>query len=705
MREDVSADHSVPGGRAPRVSVVLPAREADPALLGLALRSILDQDMTDLEVLLVEAGPVALAARVVLELGDDRVVHVHLPGARSLGEQLNEGLRRARADLVARMDADDVSHATRLGTQVRFLADHPDVDVVGCQLRIIDEAGAPCGRRTYPTSHEAILAAMPRYNPIAHPAAVLRRDVVLAHGGYAEDDAPAQDYDLWSRLAHAGRRFANLPEALLDYRVHPGSVKARHLRRTLHATLDIKRRHWLADMSWSARLRLAVERAALVAPPALVLAAFRLVEHSLPGIDRDVRREIGHSTVLLAGSLAAALMGFAYVAHAVTRLGPALAAEFEAAVFVIMSLTALLHPVDSVVARAVTQLRARGDGAGVAGLRAHVLRRVVAAVVVSTLLAAPAAAWAAGPLGLGTGASLALAMGTAGLLVVVGVDRGVLRGQHRFGAYAAGMVAEAALRVCVGVALLARWRSAPVAVSAHAASAAAALVVTAWQVRGLRRVPPGPGRPEVSLLRFGAPMLVLAAADAAYTAVDPLFVKACFPDAEAGLYGAVALLTRTLGVLVTPFVVLLLPLLASRLAEGKGAGPALLRVVAYFTVLSAPPVLLFALWPGEILASLYDARFAPGAPLVLPHALGLLAGYLAMLLGQAFAAVGRFSFLWIHVLGVVVEASALAAWARDLQAVVQVVVVTKVAVLAALAVTWLASARGPRRGAAGRAVA
>src|ERR1700722_4799227 len=207
----------------PLVSVLLPVWNADAGFLRQAVTSLLAQTLSAIEVIVVEDPSPRCAGELLQSLRDPRIRHLRNTERTSFADQLNRGLAAARAPYVARMDADDVAEPERLRTQLQLLSRHPDVGVLGTQLRIIDEAERPLGYRAYPTDHGDIGKALRRFNPIAHPSVMFRRAVGLRVGGYPFPALyPCEDYDLWCRLAKAGATFANSPEALLRYRIHTG---------------------------------------------------------------------------------------------------------------------------------------------------------------------------------------------------------------------------------------------------------------------------------------------------------------------------------------------------------------------------------------------------------------------------------------------------------------------------------------------------
>jgi glycosyltransferase involved in cell wall biosynthesis len=203
----------------PSVSWLLCTHVADNQLRQ-ALHSCLDQTFTDFELLVVANGPSAadVAGAVHAWIGGDPRVRIFTTEVRHLIFSLSLGLHHARAELIARMDSDDLSKSYRLARQVAFMQQHPEVVVLGSAYEIIDAGGRPLQKVQPPTSDIEIRRALLRGNPLCHPSVMFRRRVVLDAGGYL-GGLHAEDYDLWVRLSNDPvNQFANLDEVCLGYR-------------------------------------------------------------------------------------------------------------------------------------------------------------------------------------------------------------------------------------------------------------------------------------------------------------------------------------------------------------------------------------------------------------------------------------------------------------------------------------------------------
>jgi glycosyltransferase involved in cell wall biosynthesis len=205
----------------PQVSVVLPVRNGE-RFLSEAVGSVLAQTLNDFELIVVDDGSTDGSAAVLEGVVDPRVTVLRQPPT-GLVAALSTGVAHARADYVARMDADDVSEPQRLERQVRLLEERPDVAMVATWVTVIDEDGRELRREVLPPEHEDLVRRLLLRNPFQHGSVVLRRQAFEAAGGYRPDYGANEDYDLWRRLALVGE-LACVPETLYRYRLHAETV-------------------------------------------------------------------------------------------------------------------------------------------------------------------------------------------------------------------------------------------------------------------------------------------------------------------------------------------------------------------------------------------------------------------------------------------------------------------------------------------------
>lgn len=200
---------------APLISVAMAVRDAERTL-PMALASLLAQTNERWELILVDDGSRDGSERIARRLADPRV-RVIADGARKgLGARLNEAVAEARGELVARMDADDVCFPERFAHQARYLAAHPEVDLLGTAMVVFAGDGEPVGRYEVKTAHEQICARPWAGFHLPHPT-WMGRTAWFRRYRYDPAARKAQDQGLLVR-AYGSSRFAALAEPLLGYR-------------------------------------------------------------------------------------------------------------------------------------------------------------------------------------------------------------------------------------------------------------------------------------------------------------------------------------------------------------------------------------------------------------------------------------------------------------------------------------------------------
>lgn len=206
------------------IDVLIPAFNVGSTIEG-AVRSILDQTVKDIRVVVVDDGSTDDTAAIVARLAaaDGRITLMRQPNG-GIVEALNNGLALCDAPLIARHDGDDLAYPDRLEKQLAYLDAHPDCIAVGANARHVDASGAPTG---VVTALERAEAADPTWLParepyLMHPLLLIRREALVAAGSYRYV-FHAEDADLYWRLGDAGG-LHNMPDVLADYRVHADSV-------------------------------------------------------------------------------------------------------------------------------------------------------------------------------------------------------------------------------------------------------------------------------------------------------------------------------------------------------------------------------------------------------------------------------------------------------------------------------------------------
>lgn len=220
----------------------MPVRDA-AGTVAAAIESIQAQTFGGWELVIVDDGsqdgtPEILRRHAAL----DRRIFVHRQPPRGIAAALQFGCGKCGAELIARMDADDVMAPRRLAAQRDFLAAHPGVGVVSCRVRF---GGTEAGYAAHVDWVNSLMTpeamSLRRFveAPVAHPSVMFRRELLHQHGGYRAGDFP-EDYELWLRWLAAGVRFGKAEAELLTWNDPPQRLSRQDSRYSVEAFYRMK---------------------------------------------------------------------------------------------------------------------------------------------------------------------------------------------------------------------------------------------------------------------------------------------------------------------------------------------------------------------------------------------------------------------------------------------------------------------------------
>lgn len=206
----------------PKVSVVIPTYNSI-AYLPTTVQSVLQQTFTDWELIIVNDGSTDQTVEWVKTVADPRVRLISQANA-GVAEARNTGLHHAQGEYIAFLDADDVWEPTKLEKQVPLLDRDPQVGLVDTAAQWIDHHDYLLDHCHPPTISGNVWPWILEANTLScGSTALVRRVCFEALGGFDQAVSPAEDWDMWIRIATC-YRFAAVDEILVYYRQHPASA-------------------------------------------------------------------------------------------------------------------------------------------------------------------------------------------------------------------------------------------------------------------------------------------------------------------------------------------------------------------------------------------------------------------------------------------------------------------------------------------------
>lgn len=183
-----------------------------------ALESLTNQTYQNLEIIIVANGMKdgeyeTLQAQCL----DSRIMLIRA-SLSGVSFSRNLGIQHSNSELIAIMDADDLSHPERIERQLNLFISYPELSVCGTNYNLIDSESNVIGLHSLPEKNNSIRRQMKWRNPLCNPSIMFKKSFIAGVGGYTAQFA--EDYDLWLKLLDSNEVvFYNIQIPLLSYRV------------------------------------------------------------------------------------------------------------------------------------------------------------------------------------------------------------------------------------------------------------------------------------------------------------------------------------------------------------------------------------------------------------------------------------------------------------------------------------------------------
>ena len=205
------------------ISIIMPVYNCENYLKE-QLDSLLSQTFSDFELLIVNDGSTDSTMSILSEYAcrDNRISIYNNEFSKGIAGGLNTALKYAKSKYIARSDGDDVHTKNRLEIQYEFLESHPAIDIIGGRSLLFNKDGI-IRKSVYPESSIELAWKFISNTYFCHPSVMFRSSVYKELGGYPNETS--EDFAYFSKIikSHQG---ANLPQILLNYRIHDKSYSA-----------------------------------------------------------------------------------------------------------------------------------------------------------------------------------------------------------------------------------------------------------------------------------------------------------------------------------------------------------------------------------------------------------------------------------------------------------------------------------------------
>ena len=210
----------------PEISVLLSVHNGQ-SYIQESIDSIQSQTYTNWELIIIDDGSTDKTSEILAQIKDPRIKVVFQKNM-GLTKSLNKAAQIAKGDLLARQDADDISHKDRFRFQKKLFTNNPNLILVSSYTSWINSYGETLDIREAPKSRlEAINKITNLTSPYIHGSLMFKKSSFEAVNGYNEKLTTSQDFDLLIRLSVLGKEFSVFPDVLYNFRIHNDTITSK----------------------------------------------------------------------------------------------------------------------------------------------------------------------------------------------------------------------------------------------------------------------------------------------------------------------------------------------------------------------------------------------------------------------------------------------------------------------------------------------
>lgn len=203
-----------------KLTILMPVYNGETYLRE-TMDSVLAQTYSDFVFLIINDGSTDQTEQIILSYQDSRILYCKNDKNLGLLATLNKGIDLVHTEYLARMDADDLWHPTKLEKQIQLLDSRPDVGLCGTSIH---KFGAFEGDFIFPIDNEGLKVGFLFYCCMSHPSVIFRMSFLQESGlRYKADYFPAEDYRMWTDCLDKTQIY-NIPEVLVYYRQHNSQI-------------------------------------------------------------------------------------------------------------------------------------------------------------------------------------------------------------------------------------------------------------------------------------------------------------------------------------------------------------------------------------------------------------------------------------------------------------------------------------------------